>query len=97
MPVLMLKKQFNYIIYLFRDRVSLYSQLASNLPLFPPHPPECWDYRYAPPCMVKFFFSAGMEPRGLHMLGNYSTTELHPQTFELFLMHEEFDINQVQL
>jgi hypothetical protein len=32
-------------------------------------------------CLFVSFYSAGIEPRALHMLGKYSTTELHPQFF----------------
>lgn len=37
-------------------------------------PPECWDFRHAPPCLV---FNVGLEvkPRPMCMLGKYSTDQ----------------------
>lgn len=44
-------------------------------------------------CVLEMFFLLvlGLEPRILHMLGRYSTTELHLQPLHVFKEHRTWD------
>lgn len=56
---------------LMHPRMDLNMLYDHDLLTLPPPPPECWDYRKAPPHLVSVV--QGIEPEDLHKLSEHPT------------------------